>query len=62
MMLRKIFEYLAKNKIKVHFVALLIMVAAPLMMFFGIPMETKVLVFTGIGLMVIANLLALGTK
>jgi hypothetical protein len=61
-MMRKILEYLSRNKFKVHFAALVMMVASPIMMYFGVPIETKAFVFAGIGLMVIANLLALGTK
>ena len=60
--MRKILEHLSRNKIKVHFAALLMMVAAPMMMYFGIPIGAKTVVYAGIGLMVIANLLALGTK
>ena len=61
-MIKKLLDYLTTNKNKIHFAALLMMVAAPIMMYFGIPMATKALIFLGIGLMVVANILALATK
>jgi len=60
--MNKLLRLLSTYKTRIHFIALLLMTIAPIIMYLGASGDQQPLVILGLFMMVIANLMALATK
>lgn len=62
MKMNKLPRFLSTYKTRIHFIALLLMTIAPIIMYLGASGNQQHFVILGLFMMVIANLMALATK